>query len=94
MKNKVLTGLAAAMMLFPWTIFLLRRNAWALESPAAEIIIACYILFMIWGATFSIACYTKGKIQNKLMQVCLAVNSIYAIAGIAIGAWAIYSALV
>ncbi len=39
MKNKILTAISAIMVFVPWTIFLLRMNDWALQSPTAEIMI-------------------------------------------------------
>ena len=39
-KNKTgITILCTIMMFVPWTILLIRRNAWALKSPVAEITI-------------------------------------------------------
>ena len=81
------------MMVVPWTIFLLRMNAWALESPIAEIMIGCYCAFMVFSGIFTTLCYVKGGVKNKLMQVCLVVNDVYAISGIALGAWMAYSAV-
>lgn len=94
MKNKIITAISTVMMFIPWTILIIRRNAWALESPTAEIIIGCYIAFMILSGIFSIICYTKGNIKNKLMQVSMVINCIYAFAGVIIGAWSIYSAMI
>ena len=39
MKNKICTAIATLMLFIPWTILPLRTFDWALESPAAEIII-------------------------------------------------------
>ena len=47
MKNKIHTAICTILLFVPWTIFPLRTNRWALESPAAEIIIACYCILMI-----------------------------------------------
>ena len=55
---------------------------WALESPVAEIMIACYATFMIFSGVFTIISYVKVKAQNNLMKVCLVVNSLYAVAGV------------
>lgn len=54
MKNKILTAVSVIMMFVPWTILPLRTFDWALESPAAEIIIYSYAAFMIFSGIFSI----------------------------------------
>ena len=82
MKNKILTTVSAIMLFIPWTILPLRTFDWALESPVAEIMIACYAAFMIFSGVFTIISYVKEKAQNNLMKVCLIVNSLYAVAGI------------
>ena len=82
MKNKILTALSTIMLFIPWTILPLRTFDWALESPAAEIMIACYSAFMIFSGVFTIISYVKAKAQNNLMKVCLIVNSLYAVAGV------------
>ena len=82
MKNKILTTVSAIMLFIPWTILPLRTYDWALESPAAEIMIACYSAFMIFSGVFTIISYVKAKAQNNLMKVCLIVNSLYAVAGV------------
>lgn len=84
MKNKILTAISIIMLLVPWTILPLRSFGWALESPVAEIMVYSYAAFMIFSGAFSILAYTKGKAKSKLMQVCVAVNSIYAVGAIAI----------
>ena len=84
MKNKILTVISAIMLFVPWTILPLRTFGWALESPVAEILIYSYAAFMVFSGIFSILAYTKGKVRSKLMQVCAAVNSIYAVGAIAI----------
>ena len=81
MKNKILTVIST-MLFVPWTILPLRTFEWALESPVAEIMIACYATFMIFSGVFTIISYVKAKAQNNLMKVCLVVNSIYAVAGV------------
>lgn len=43
-----------------------------------------YAAFMIFSGIFSILAYTKGKVKSKLMQLCVAINSIYAVGAIAI----------
>ena len=82
MKNKILTAVSAIMLFIPWTILPLRAFNWALESPVAEIMIACYAAFMIFSGVFTIISYVKAKAQNNLMKVCLIVNSLYAVAGV------------
>ncbi|GFI56007.1 hypothetical protein IMSAG013_01058 [Clostridiales bacterium] len=82
MKNKILTAVSTIMLFIPWTILPLRTFDWALESPAAEIMIACYAAFMIFSGVFTIISYIKAKAQNNLMKVCLIVNSLYAVAGV------------
>ncbi len=81
MKNKILTAISTIMLFIPWTILPLRTFDWALESPIAEIMIACYAAFMIFSGVFTIISYVKAKAQNNLMKVCLIVNSLYAVAG-------------
>lgn len=82
MKNKILTAVSTIMLFIPWTILPLRTFDWALESPAAEIMIACYAAFMIFSGVFTIISYIKAKAQNNLMKVCLIVNSLYTVAGV------------
>ncbi|MEY8483214.1 hypothetical protein AALD74_15390 [Lachnospiraceae bacterium 48-21] len=77
----ILTGAAGVMVFLPWTILLLRRHEWALKSPAAEITIGCYAVFMILAGIFTFAVYMKGKVQNPIMKICLVVNELYAMAG-------------
>ena len=89
MKNKILTAISTIMLFIPWTILPLRSFDWALESPVAEIMIFSYAVFMIFSGIFSILVYTKGKVKSKLMQVCVAINSIYAVGAIAIVAMSI-----
>lgn len=84
MKNKISTAVSAVMLFVPWTILPLRSFDWALASPTAEIIIYSYAAFMIFSGVFSILAYTKGNVKSKLMQVCVAINSIYAVGAIAI----------
>lgn len=82
MKNKILTAVSTIMLFVPWTILPLRTFDWALESPAAEIMIAFYAIFMVFSGIFTIISYVKAKTQNNLMKVCLVVNSLYAVAGV------------
>ncbi len=82
MKNKILTAVSTIMMFVPWTILPVREFEWALKSPVAEIMIACYAAFMIFSGVFTIVSYGREKARNNLMKVCLIVNSLYAVAGI------------
>ena len=84
MKNKILTAISTIMLFVPWTILQLRTFDWALKSPVAEIMVYSYAAFMIFSGIFSILAYTKGKVKSKLMQVCVVINSIYAVGAIAI----------
>lgn len=82
MKNKILTAVSTIMLFIPWTILPLRSFDWALASPVAEIMIACYAAFMILSGVFTIISYVRAKVQNSLMKICLVVNSLYAVAGV------------
>lgn len=82
MKNKILTIISTIMLFIPWTILPLRSNfQWALDY--ADIMIPCYAVFMIFSGVFTILFYAKGKVQNNLMKVCLVVNILYAVGGVA-----------
>lgn len=83
MKNKILTAVNTIMLFVPWTILPIRTFDWALEIPVAEIMIACYAIFMVLSGIFTIITYVISKVQNNLMKVCLIVNSLYAVAGVA-----------
>lgn len=83
MKNKILTAVNALMLIVPWTILPLRSFDWALKSPAAEIMISCYAAFMIFSGVFTLLSYVKAKAQNNVMKVCLIINGLYAIGGVA-----------
>lgn len=83
MKNKLLIGIATLLLFLPWTILPLRTLPWALASPAAEIMISCYAAFMIFGGIFTFFCYTRARIQNTWMKICLMINLLYAAGGIA-----------
>lgn len=83
MKNKICTVISTLMLFIPWTILPLRTFDWALESPIAEIMISCYAAFMIFSGTFTIISYVKADVKNKWMQICLVINSLYAVGGIA-----------
>lgn len=84
MKHKILTAVCIAMLLIPWTILALRTFDWALESPAAEIMIACYAVFMIFTGIFHMTIYIKVRVQNHLMKICLVISILYAVFGIAV----------
>ncbi len=84
MKNKICTAIATIMLIVPWTILPLRTFDWALESPAAEIVIYSYAAFMILSGVFSILAYTGGNVKNKWMQVCTVINVIYAVCAVGI----------
>lgn len=83
MKNKVWTFISTIMLFVPWSIFLLRTNAWALQSPVAEILISCYAAFMIFSGIFTIWGYAKERVRNLWMQICCVVNGLYTVVGIA-----------
>lgn len=83
LKTKILTTVSTIMLFVPWTILPLRTFSWALESPASEIMIACYAAFMIFSGIFTILSYVMAKAQSNLMKFCLVVNSLYAVAGAA-----------
>ena len=82
-KAAILTALCTIMVFIPWTIFPLRTQPWALEIPAAGMIIACYAIFMIFSGIFTLICYSKYRAQNTLMKICVVINLIYAIFGVA-----------
>lgn len=83
MKNKVLTAVSAIMLFVPWTILPLRINfQWALDY--AHIMIPCYAAFMIFSGVFTVISYAMAKVKNNLMKVCLIVNSLYAVFGVAV----------
>lgn len=84
MKEKVLTAISAVMVFVPWTILPLRENDWALQSPVAEITIISYALFMIASGVFSILAYKKGNVKNNIMKITMMVNTIYAVAAVAL----------
>lgn len=82
MKNKILTAVSLIMLFIPWTILPLRIYfQWALDY--ADIMIPCYAAFMIFSGAFTILSYTKLKVQNSFMKVCLIINSLYAVGGAA-----------
>lgn len=83
MKNRILTTISTIMIFIPWTILPLRTFDWALKSPVAEIMISCYAAFMIFSGIFTCIIYSRNKLQNTLMKVCLVINGLYAVGGIA-----------
>lgn len=82
MYNRVLTIISTLMIFIPWTILLLRNNNWALESPAAEIIIGSYAVFMIFSGIFTVFLYMKMQVRNNWVRICMVINCLYAVAGI------------
>ena len=78
MKDKIYTAIATLMLFVPWTILPLRTFDWALQSPAAQILIYSYASFMIFSGIFSVLAYTAGNVKNKWMQLCMVINCIYA----------------
>jgi len=82
MKNKILSIVSTILLFVPWTILPLRTFDWTLQSPAAEIIIFCYAVFMVFGGIFTWISYVNGKVQNTLMKICLVVHSLYMAVGV------------
>lgn len=86
----LLTAIAGLMVFLPWTILILRQFEWALQSPAAEIMIGSYAVFMIFSGVFTFVVYMNGKARSNLMKICLVINEIYAVFGVmAIGMMAV-----
>lgn len=83
MKNKIITAICTLMLFIPWTILPLRSFDWALKSPVAEIMISSYAVFMIFSGIFTILAYKKYGIKSIWMQICIVINGIYAVGGIA-----------
>ncbi len=84
MKEKLLTAISTIMIFIPWTILPLRTFDWALESPAAEIIVYSYAAFMIFSGIFTLLAYVTAGVKNALMKICLVITLIYAAAAAAI----------
>lgn len=82
MKSKILTTISTIMIFIPCTILPLRMFDWALQSPVAEITIYSYAAFMVFSGIFSILAYTKGKVKNRWMQVCMVINVLYMVGAI------------
>ena len=55
--------------------------------------ISVYLVLMIGGAVFSLVGYTKGKVRTVYMRICMVINMIYGIAGIALAGLMLYTAL-
>ncbi len=83
MKDRFFTAISSLMILVPWTILPLRTFSWALESPAAEIMISGYAAFMIFSGIFTILAYTRAHIQHSWMKICVVINGILMVGGIA-----------
>lgn len=83
MKKRLTMILCTIMLFVPWTILPLRTFDWALKTPAVQIMISCYALFMIFSGCFTLYSYSKWNIKNKWMQVCIVINGIYAAGGLA-----------
>lgn len=83
MKEKLFTTICTLMIFIPWTILPLRSFSWALESPVAEIMISGYAAFMIFGGIFTILSYTRVHVQHTWMKVCVVINGVYMVGGIA-----------
>ena len=79
MKEKILTAVSTLMIFIPWTILPLRTFDWALESPAAEIIVYSYAAFMIFSGIFTLLSYTTAGVKNNLMKICLVITLMYAV---------------
>lgn len=84
MKEKIFTTISTLMLFIPWTILPLRTFPWALEFPVAEIMISCYVIFMIFSGIFTIFAYKTVQIQHTWMKICLVINGIYMVGGIAL----------
>ena len=84
MKEKFSTALATVMLFVPWTILILRTFDWALESPAAEIIILLYAVFMIFSGIFTICAYRRSAAKSRWLHLCTVINTIYAVGAFAI----------
>ena len=84
MKEKILTAVSTLMIFIPCTILPLRTCSWALESPAAEIIIYSYAAFMVFSGIFTLLSYTTAGVKNILMKICLVITLMYAAGAVAI----------
>ena len=84
MKEKILTAVSTLMIFIPWTLLPLRTFDWALESPAAEIIVYSYAAFMVFSGIFTLLSYTTAGVKNNLMKICLVITLMYAVGAVAI----------
>ncbi len=91
--KKIITFISLIMIFLPWTIFPLRTNPWALQSPAAEIIVYSYAAFMIFSAVFTTVAYTKGNVKNKVMQIAMVIHDIYGFTALCLLVLAVNTAL-
>ena len=64
MKEKILTAVSTLIIFIPWTILPLRTFDWALESPAAEIIVYSYAAFMIFSGIFTPAVIYNSRCEK------------------------------
>ena len=64
--KKIITFISLIMVFLPWTIFPLRTNPWALQSPAAEIIVYSYAaLYDLLRSVYHYSlCQRQGKKQG------------------------------
>lgn len=93
MKEKYITAVSFFFLLLPWTIFPIRTNAWALKTPAAQVIISLYLAAMVLGAVFSTFCYVRRLSRSRLMQVCVVLNDLYGFAAVCLAGLMIITAV-
>lgn len=93
MKKITLLSVINFILIFvPWSIIYLRQYEFALESPNAEMIIACYSIFIIASFIFSLVLYTYKKKRDVLSSIALIINGVYTagvigIIGMSISSW-------
>lgn len=80
---KPLSVLNFILAFVPWTILILRQYDFALQSPAAELIIAAYCVYIAAAFVFSLILYAKKKMRDVLCGIALVLNGIY-LAGTAV----------
>ena len=81
MKEKGLTLLSVLMVLFPWTLLLLRRyTKWALVY--AHILIPGYAVVMILYAVCAFLIWHTARVRNSVMGLCLLIHGIYGAFGV------------
>ena len=83
--------ISTILLLLPWTILPLRTFRWALETPAAQIIIIFYAVLMIFTGIFTVCCYRRGRHKGLWMQLCTVGGVIYAAADVFLLGLMIYS---